>query len=71
MGKNWDKFKLLIWKNWLLQWRHPLQTGVEVIAPVLFSALLVLIRSLVSPEQYDTRYFPEFDALQPKSNFSR
>lgn len=61
VASGFDKFRLLMWKNWLLQWRHPLQTGVEIIAPVLFSALLVLIRSLVEPTSHlETTVFPEF-----------
>jgi len=39
-----------MWKNYLLQWRHPFQTLLEIAIPVLFSALLVLIRSLVEPD---------------------
>lgn len=59
---RWSKFYLLMWKNWLLQWRHKVQSLVEILLPVLFSALLVLIRSLVDPED-----FPEptnFKALE-------
>lgn len=49
---NWEKFRLLTWKNFLLQWRRKLQTVIEILVPVLFSALLVFIRSLVVPEIY-------------------
>lgn len=59
MGQNWDKFRLLMWKNWTLQYRKPLQTVIEILAPVLFSILLVLIRSLVDPEPHDAvEYHP-------------
>jgi ATP-binding cassette subfamily A (ABC1) protein 3 len=54
MGRGWTKFVLLMWKNWTLQRRHPIQTAVEILAPVLLASLLVLIRSLVSPESFDT-----------------
>lgn len=67
MGKNWDKFVLLLWKNWLLQWRHPVQTLLEIIAPVLFCALLVLIRSLVDPEEHPTKYYEPFDPLDARN----
>lgn len=60
MGQNWDKFRLLLWKNWLLQWRHPIQTVIEVLAPVIFAALLVLIRGLVEPVPMDQRVFSPF-----------
>jgi ATP-binding cassette subfamily A (ABC1) protein 3 len=54
MGAGWAKFVLLMWKNWTLQRRHPIQTAVEILAPVLLASLLVLIRSLVSPDNFDT-----------------
>lgn len=38
-----------MWKNWTLQWRHKIQTVVEILVPVLFAALLVLIRGLTDP----------------------
>jgi ATP-binding cassette subfamily A (ABC1) protein 3 len=53
MGRGWSKFVLLTWKNWTLQRRHPIQTAVEILAPVLLASLLVLIRSLVEPEKID------------------
>lgn len=56
MTTRWDKFKLLMWKNWLLQWRHKIQTIFEILIPVLFSALLVLIRSLVTPDIFPERF---------------
>lgn len=46
---NWDKFMLLMWKNWLLQWRHKRQTVLEILAPVVLCALLVIFRGLVTP----------------------
>lgn len=56
---NWHKFKLLMWKNWLLQKRHRTQTIVEILAPVLFASLLVIIRSLVKAEAIkDTTRYP-------------
>ncbi|KAI4457978.1 atp-binding cassette transporter subfamily a abca [Holotrichia oblita] len=67
MGQNWDKFLLLTWKNWLLQWRHPIQTSIEILAPVLFAALLVLVRGLVTPEEKPQRLFDPFqlDSFTP------
>lgn len=63
MARNWDKFCLLLWKNWLLQWRHKIQTVVEILAPVFFSGLLVLIRSLVEPENKAVSMFQPFNPL--------
>ncbi|XP_063224088.1 phospholipid-transporting ATPase ABCA3-like isoform X2 [Bacillus rossius redtenbacheri] len=60
MARAWHKFWLLLWKNWTLYRRHPVQTAVEVLAPVFFSALLVVIRSLVATQQFTepTLYVP-------------
>lgn len=57
---NWEKFRLLTWKNFLLQWRRKFQTVIEILVPVLFTALLVFIRSLVVPE-----IFPEATEFKP------
>lgn len=68
MANNWDKFRLLMWKNSLLQWRHKVQTLVEVLVPVLFSVILIFIRSMVDPDYYHepTRYNPfEINTLHP------
>lgn len=59
---HWDKFVLLMWKNWLLVRRLKVQTTLEIIIPVIFSALLVLIRGLsdpdVFPEPFDYESLP-------------
>lgn len=41
---NWDKFKLLSWKNWLIQVRHKKRTFFELLIPCLSVALLLLLR---------------------------
>lgn len=67
-ANSWDKFKLLMWKNFLLQWRHKIQMIIEILVPVVFSALLVLIRSLVEPEHIlKPTHFPplQIDTLEP------
>ncbi|XP_058124968.1 phospholipid-transporting ATPase ABCA3-like [Anopheles ziemanni] len=50
---NWDKFVLLLWKNWILQKRHYVQTLIEVLIPVLCCSILLLVRGLVDPEYVD------------------
>ncbi|XP_050076110.1 phospholipid-transporting ATPase ABCA3-like [Anopheles maculipalpis] len=49
---NWDKFVLLLWKNWIIQKRHYVQTLFEVTIPVLACSLLILVRGLVTPTVY-------------------
>ncbi|KAF2898000.1 hypothetical protein ILUMI_08174 [Ignelater luminosus] len=71
MGNKLDKFLLLMWKNFLLQWRHPKQTLVEILAPVLFSLLLVAVRSLVHPEPHSaTLYTPFKNSLPANKSFT-
>ncbi|XP_017106501.2 phospholipid-transporting ATPase ABCA3 isoform X1 [Drosophila bipectinata] len=55
---NWDKFVLLLWKNWTLQWNHKLQMVIELVLPAIFSLLLVLVRTLVDTEQMNTKEYP-------------
>lgn len=47
---NYDKFRLLMWKNFLIQYRHPVQTALELLISAVFASILVLIRSVVKPE---------------------
>ncbi|KAH8326811.1 hypothetical protein KR059_012458 [Drosophila kikkawai] len=54
---NWDKFVLLLWKNWTLQWNHKWQMVIELVLPAIFSLLLVLVRTLVDTEQMDTKLY--------------
>ncbi|KAG5683919.1 hypothetical protein PVAND_013177 [Polypedilum vanderplanki] len=55
----WDKFLLLSWKNWLIQIRHPIQTVLEVMIPILVCAFLILIRGLVDvSEETEALKFP-------------
>lgn len=51
---NWAKFRLLMWKNYLLQWRHKIQTIVEILVPIVLCGLLVVTRSMVNPDVIDS-----------------
>ena len=44
-----NKFVLLMWKNWLVQIRHKMQTFIEIILPIVFVGILVYFRSLTDP----------------------
>ncbi|XP_071958195.1 phospholipid-transporting ATPase ABCA3-like [Antedon mediterranea] len=48
MGLRLRQFKLLLWKNWLLQIRRPVGTVFEIILPLLFTALLLLAKGLTN-----------------------
>lgn len=57
------KLWLLMWKNWKLQLRHPLQTIIEIIVPVLFCIVLVLFRSVSDREPHKAMFYQPFDPL--------
>lgn len=59
VASGFEKFRLLTWKNWMIQYRHPIQTIVELAIPILCCSLLVLIRGLVEIKDYpEYRYQP-------------
>ncbi|XP_055623835.1 phospholipid-transporting ATPase ABCA3-like [Toxorhynchites rutilus septentrionalis] len=53
MTNSWDKFLLLLWKNWIIQKRHYIQTLFEILIPALCCSMLILVRGLVDPEQIE------------------
>nr|XP_021189995.2 phospholipid-transporting ATPase ABCA1 [Helicoverpa armigera]WRX06182.1 ABCA1 [Helicoverpa armigera] len=55
-----EKLKLLIWKNFLLQRRHKWQTIFEIASPVIFSLFLILTRCLVDPKSKPDISYPPF-----------
>ncbi|XP_076108921.1 phospholipid-transporting ATPase ABCA3-like isoform X1 [Mytilus galloprovincialis] len=58
------QFLLLMWKNWTLQKRKICVTVFEILLPLFFGIILVLIRLLVDPTDY-----PQ-DTIWKNSNFS-
>lgn len=51
-----------MWKNCLLQWRHKVQTFIQIIMPILFIANLILLRGLIKPEiNYDNTNYKSLD----------
>lgn len=62
MGKNWKQLKLLLWKNVLLQARKPIATTIEILLPILFVAILLVIRlTTVTNEKPPQRNWNSFD----------
>jgi len=64
-----NHLKLLLWKNYLLQVRHPWVTVIELMVPCLFVAMLAAIRLKVDftyhsnnteYERIDIHHIPEF-----------
>lgn len=56
------KFRLLMWKNFLIQWRQRAQTLAEVLLPAGTMALVLILRSQIEPTYRDTFNYPSFAA---------
>nr|QWT72244.1 truncated ATP-binding cassette sub-family A member 2 [Pectinophora gossypiella] len=59
---SWVKFRLLMWKNFVQQLRHPVQTAAELLLPVLTMSLVLVLRSQIDPEVLETRTYPPIPA---------
>lgn len=55
---DWDKLKLLMWKNWILQWNQKMQIVFALVLPVLFLCLILVLRIIVLPEKMDEIRYP-------------
>ncbi|KAH8261715.1 hypothetical protein KR044_002735 [Drosophila immigrans] len=58
---NWDKFVLLLWKNWVLQFAHKVQLVIELLLPIVFASLMVLVRVATSSKDHKEVIYPSFD----------
>jgi len=45
------KLRLLLWKNYKIQVRHSFQAVVEILIPLLFTIVLVIVRDVVVAER--------------------
>ena len=52
------QFLLLLWKNWTLQKRKVCVTVFEILIPLFFGTILVLIRLLVTTKDHPTNTWP-------------
>ena len=61
MSSTGTQFTLLLWKNFVLQGRKKCVTVFEILVPVFFAALLLMIRALSSSELIETNTeYPSF-----------
>lgn len=67
---NWDKFKLLSWKNWLIQVRHTKRTVFELVLPLVATSLLLIIRYFCMPGNvHPPTYYEGLNTLDMSSYF--
>lgn len=60
-----NKFQLLLWKNFILQYRHPIQTLFDVLLPVLFCGILVVLRMNIKTDVVENK--TTFEPYAPDS----
>lgn len=58
----WTKLRLLMWKNFLQQWRHRIQTAVELLLPILTMSLVLLLRWQIEPSTVNAIQYQPFAA---------
>lgn len=61
------KIRLLLWKNYLLQLRHYIQTTVDIFLPVLFFMLCAYLQKITGINSISEQTFPglSIDSLVP------
>ncbi|KAM3964373.1 phospholipid-transporting ATPase ABCA3 [Aphomia sociella] len=67
-ANSWVKFRLLMWKNFLQQWRHPLQTATELLLPVLTLSLILILRWQIEPRHVEVMNFNPVPAHSLREN---
>ncbi|XP_068200893.1 phospholipid-transporting ATPase ABCA3-like isoform X1 [Palaemon carinicauda] len=68
---GFQKFWLLLWKNWLLQRRRKIQSVIEVVLPIVFCILLVVIRDLAPSENFpEPTHYKPFDINELPANLT-
>jgi ATP-binding cassette, subfamily A (ABC1), member 3 len=71
---TWAKLKLLCWKNFLLQRRHPVAGLCEIIFPVLIALLFTYVRSQ-SPQRvypaivHNSSKLPDYESCTVTSRY--
>lgn len=60
VASNYRKLKLVVWKNWLLQRRHKVQTFFELLMPLISVLLVVMLRLVLGVNEMEgnSMYFP-------------
>ena len=58
--RNWTQFKLLLWKNWLLQKKKKIRTVVIVLLPIFFSFYAFPPRGELKHKYVKEKTYPPF-----------
>lgn len=60
---SWAKFKLLLWKNFTVQKRHPIGGLFEIIFPIFLAFILAYIRGEMKTHTIPGKNFEEFQPI--------
>lgn len=55
-----EKFKLLCWKNFTLQKRHPIAALIEIVFPILIVLVFSFARTKVNPQTHEVVEYKSF-----------
>ena len=71
MSTNFEQFKILFWKNFILQRRSILGTILEICLPALFAIILLPIRKIVIADYHaNDTVFQSFSVNKLPSNLT-
>ncbi|KAG5675808.1 hypothetical protein PVAND_005680 [Polypedilum vanderplanki] len=63
------KFKLLLWKNWILVKRHPIAGLFEIVFPVLIVLIFTYSRGMVGSSKIPEVHYESFDTFPTQCSF--
>ncbi|KAK3753339.1 hypothetical protein QZH41_015277 [Actinostola sp. cb2023] len=66
MANRFRQFRLLLWKNFILQIRRPIGTTFEILVPLVLVSILILPKLLLKPEDNCFETFAPLSSVQIK-----
>lgn len=57
---TWSKFRLLLWKNFILAKRHKISSLFEILFPVFVVSLIVFSKFIIKPYPIESKSYEEF-----------
>ena len=58
---DFAKFRLLMWKNFIIAKRHYIQAAVEIILPIILTIILAKARSVIKPAPFNEFHWNSFE----------
>ncbi|CAO1386925.1 unnamed protein product [Diamesa serratosioi] len=61
---NFNKFRLLMWKNVIIAKRHYIQAAVEILLPIVLTIILAKARSVIQPIPFPEFHWHSFEHIR-------